>query len=710
MAGELMRAINSDGGARQRKTFGLRVRISLPLLLPVLGLLALSGILLTERWATATAMRRVGSLTELVADTSALVHEVQRERGASGGFLGSKGTELAEELTTQQARTDARLAAFDARLRQIDGDHAVPVAGPLAGKLAAARDAFAQLGDVRRRIALLAIPGEDSFGFFTTANTRLLDMVGEAAADVEAPDIARTIGVYLSFLQAKELAGQERAVGTAGFAAGRFDAARLRRLSMLADQQDLYFRIIAAAATPGQTTFMHQTVAGAAVDAVARMRRTAAEGGLEGHLDGITGAAWFKAATGRIELLKQVEDRLASDLAALAADTRRDASFELHAALTGLLALLGLTAAISILTVRAILRPLGASIDAMQRLAAGDANLVITGDDRADELGRMAAALKVFRDQVAENRRLAAEQEEQRERAEAEKCAAMQAMAEVIEAETTLALAQVSAHTTAMAATADSMGASVERTGVSAQGAASAASQTLSNAQTVAAAAEQLAASIREINAQMSLSTTVVDQAVAAGDETRATIQQLDGKVGQIGMVADMIRSIAAKTNLLALNATIEAARAGEAGKGFAVVASEVKALAMQTARSTEEITRHLAEVRAATVASVDAVGRISETITRIDTIAGSIAAAVEQQGTATAEIARNVAQTAQAADEMTRRIVEVSAEAEQNGQGAKQVHEGAAALAAAVGALKRTVVQVVRTSITEVTRRQAHR
>src|SRR6185437_3442066 len=120
----------------------------------------------------------------------------------------------------------------------------------------------------------------------------------------------------------------------------------------------------------------------------------------------------------------------------------------------------------------------------------------------------------------------------------------------------------------------------------------------------------------------------------------------LNERVAEIGAVAEIIGEIAAKTNLLALNATIEAARAGDAGKGFAVVASEVKALATQTARSTEEITRHIGEVRTATGASVAAVGRIEQTIGEINAIAGSIAAAVEEQGAATAEIARNVNQT----------------------------------------------------------------
>jgi methyl-accepting chemotaxis protein len=222
----------------------------------------------------------------------------------------------------------------------------------------------------------------------------------------------------------------------------------------------------------------------------------------------------------------------------------------------------------------------------------------------------------------------------------------------------------------------------------------------------LADATEQLTASIHEINAQMTLSTGLVGRAVTAGNETRDTIQQLDGKVAQIGSVADIIRAIAAKTNLLALNATIEAARAGEAGKGFAVVASEVKALATQTARSTEDIARHLTDVRTATMASVDAVGRISQTIVEIDTIANSIAAAVEKQQVATAEIAHNVSQTAMAADEMTSRTTRITSEAEENGRQATQVHNGATGLAQAVTELTHTITRVVRTSTAEVDHR----
>lgn len=211
--------------------------------------------------------------------------------------------------------------------------------------------------------------------------------------------------------------------------------------------------------------------------------------------------------------------------------------------------------------------------------------------------------------------------------------------------------------------------------------------------------AEELAASIREIGGQVSHSAVVVGRAVTAGNEALGTIEALNQEVEQIGAVAVMIGDIAGRTNLLALNATIEAARAGDAGKGFAVVASEVKALATQTAHSTQEIARHINQVRSATGASVAAVARIEQTITEINAISASIAAAVEQQGAATTEIARNVAETSNAANEMTNRIKDVSSEAIDTGRHAAEVHEGTVALNKDLEELRHSVIRVVRAS-----------
>ena len=261
-------------------------------------------------------------------------------------------------------------------------------------------------------------------------------------------------------------------------------------------------------------------------------------------------------------------------------------------------AILAVTLLAAWLVNRDITASVGGLRASLQRLAGGDLAGDIPGVARRDELGSMAAALCVLQQRLAEAQHLAAGQDALRRRVAAEKQQALRDMADTIEAESTRALTEVTRRTTAMADTAEKMHAAAGRTGATARGAAEAAAAALANAGAVAGAAEQLSASIDEIGSQVARSSAIVRRAVAAGQETRASIETLEGQVRHIGTVADMIAGIAARTNLLALNATIEAARAGETGRGFAVVAGEVKQLAIQTARATEDIARRIDEVR----------------------------------------------------------------------------------------------------------------
>jgi methyl-accepting chemotaxis protein len=329
---------------------------------------------------------------------------------------------------------------------------------------------------------------------------------------------------------------------------------------------------------------------------------------------------------------------------------------------------------------------------------------------REDQVGRMATALEVFKQHAIDNARLAKEQYAQRARADADKRAALIAMAEHIETEAGTSVEAVARETDRMAATADRVAASAERTGTDAGTASDAANEALANTQTVASAAEQLSASIREIASLVGHSTEIVARAVRTGQAAQATIVALTGRLAQIGTVAGMISDIAAQTNLLALNATIEAARAGEAGKGFAVVAAEVKTLATQTTRSTEQIGTHIDAVRAATDGAVHAVAEIEAAIGEIDQVGTAIAAAVEQQGAATEEIARSVARTSGAAHEVATRVASVSAEAVRSGAQAAEVRQHLAELGRHVADLKRVVVRIARTSTEEVNRRQEDR
>jgi len=334
---------------------------------------------------------------------------------------------------------------------------------------------------------------------------------------------------------------------------------------------------------------------------------------------------------------------------------------------------IGIAATVIYLTNRSIVPPILRMVSAMGQLAGGDHGAEIPATGNKDEIGQMARAVLVFKENMIRASELAAKEaaaiQERMARA-----ARVNQLTDQFDADILMVLKAVSSASTELQSTATAMTSIAEETSNQATAVAAASEEASTNVQTVAAASEELTSSVTEISRQVAQSAAVAHKAVAEANRTNETVQGLSRDAANIGDVVKLISDIAGQTNLLALNATIEAARAGEAGKGFAVVASEVKSLAEQTAKATDQIRSQIASIQASSGQAVDAIRGIGATINEISEIASAIASAVEEQGSATKEIARNVQQAALGTGEITTNVYGVQHAAGETGTAAHQV------------------------------------
>jgi methyl-accepting chemotaxis protein len=341
---------------------------------------------------------------------------------------------------------------------------------------------------------------------------------------------------------------------------------------------------------------------------------------------------------------------------------------------------------------RSIARPLRGLCRAMGQIAAGDFTTAIDGAGRSDEIGKMAVAVQVFRDNGMENLRLRAARAAQEAAAEQARAAHTSAIAHELDRQVGHVAAGVDdgARAASEAAHAvDDAFTLVEREVVGVTGIAR---QATRNVQAVAAAAEQLVASIGEVNTQVARSSTLARDASAKTAHTDENLHRLVETAVKVGEIVGLIETIASQTNLLALNATIEAARAGAAGKGFAVVASEVKQLAAQTAHATEGIRTYIQGMQNVAGTTVTAMNETLQAIRAIDGTATTIAAAVDQQHAATREIVRNMQHAASGTSEVAEGMARIGAASRGTSAARNRTIEVAGLLTEQSSSLRRSV------------------
>jgi len=700
------------------KNINIPTRIAVACLLPILAFTGFAVQGLIQRNADVNQATQIESLLEVAPTTTQLAHELQRERGNTAGFINSRGQAFADGLRNQRPQTDKTIEAWQQQVRQLDRTALPPDA---VRNLENAESRLGTLTNLRGEADAFKIPGAQAAANYTTTIDHLLSMVeaiGGMAADGR---VIHKTQAFSAISRRKEFAGQERAMGAAGFGAGEFSAVIYRNFMDVGAFQKAQTAAFESNASPAEIEFAKGQLKGTFMDDLARMRVIATAAPFDGAaVRAVTGPQWFEASTKYIDALKVVEDHMAADLKAVlqtVANEARRVFWGIAALFAGLLVVVGAMTAFVALS---ITRPLGSLVNTMSALAANNNDVEVAGAERGDEIGKMAKAVLVFRDASIAKIRLEGETAQQRQlteeernrnaaaqtRAAEEQAQAMRALADGLNKlsegdltvrltegftddyrkikddfnatmdrlqetvgaivgsmrEVTNAAAEISASTTDLSQRTEEQAASLEETSASMEQISATVKKNAENAQQ----ADQFATGTREVAGRGG-------EIVSAAVTSMAKIEDSSKKISDIIGVID---EIAFQTNLLALNAAVEAARAGEAGRGFAVVAAEVRSLAQRSSQAAKDIKDLINNSSGQVQEGVELVNRAGEALTEIVGSIKKVADIVAEIASASAEQATGIDQINTALAQMDEVTQQNSALVEENAASVKTLEQ----------------------------------
>ncbi|MDP1733499.1 MAG: methyl-accepting chemotaxis protein [Sulfuritalea sp.] len=590
--------------------------LSILVAIPLLALVVALALQVRHNFADYKDSQRTQRVMAAAVSAGDLIHVLQIERGTTAGFLQSKGQKFADVLPGVRGKTDERVTAYKRELDALDvGDMAA-----LGRAVTAAKTQLDGLASLRSRAGGLVLPVAEGVGYYTTTIGALMAAIGTSVEFSKESAITQKTIAYHNLIHAKENAGLERALATAGFAANKVDPAQYRGILDKISRQEAYLAAFRGIADDAERAALDAVLGGAPAKEVERLRAVMAEKSAEGGFD-VDATAWFKTITGKIDGMREVESQLARNIVA-GATTFLNASRSMFIAylLLGALAV-ALTVGISLWMAKGIAVPLhGVVRSAESSIAAND----FTGrmpEAGAIEVQRTGEAFNHLMDKF---RGIIVDTKSSSERI-TQAADALAASSQQV----TASSAVQSGATASVAAAVEQASVNVSETAASARAAAEVVNRAREDN-------EQALAVMRETVGNMNSIASLIR-------ESGSSVERLDESSQKIGGIVQVIKEIADQTNLLALNAAIEAARAGEQGRGFAVVADEVRKLAERTAKATDEIAKLISGIQAGINVTVSGMQQANEQAGASLELVGRTESALLRVGEGSREVESNV-------------------------------------------------------------------